>query len=128
MGFGDFEVGARYTWSEVGSPYTHLALAFDAGFPTGNAQLSLGEGTYTVSPSVLLSHEFQSGIYQLFTTTGIELVVASHNVPSADYPHHSLFSDSGVSRRVGHGWIVGEFSAASTSWSSFSTATPYINQ
>jgi hypothetical protein len=33
-GMGDFEVGARYTWATVGSPFTHIAVAFDAGFPS----------------------------------------------------------------------------------------------
>src|ERR1700688_653297 len=67
-GIGDFEVGARYTWATVGSPFTHIALAFDAGFPTGNPEKSLGEAAYTVSPSLLLSHELHRGEFQVFTT------------------------------------------------------------
>src|SRR5882672_9668753 len=31
-GVGDLAVGARYTWSNAGSPFTHVALALEAGF------------------------------------------------------------------------------------------------
>src|SRR5207253_3637415 len=67
-GVGDIEVGARYTWSNAGSPFTHVALALEAGFPTGSSVKGLSEGSYTVSPSVLLSRELQQGKYQLFST------------------------------------------------------------
>jgi len=64
-GFGDFEIGARYSWPKVGSEFTHLAIALDAGFPTGNSQQGLGEGNYIVSPSILFSRELGQGKYQL---------------------------------------------------------------
>jgi hypothetical protein len=79
-GMGDFEIGARYTWSTVGSEFTHIAVAVDAGFPTGNPRRGLGEGAYTISPSVLLSRELLRGTYQLFSTTGFEFVVASRRL------------------------------------------------
>lgn len=115
-GVGDFEVGARYTWATVGSPFTHIAVAFDAGFPTGNPAKELGEGAYTVSPSLLLSHEFSHGKYQVFTTDGLEFVMAHRNVGASDPPHHSIFSNSGISMRLGHGWAVGELSVSSNRW------------
>ena len=31
-GFGDIEIGARYTWVRVGSEFTHVAIALDAIF------------------------------------------------------------------------------------------------
>jgi hypothetical protein len=106
-GMGDFEVGARYAWATVRSPFTHIAVAFDAGFPTGNPTRGLGEAAYTVSPSLLLSQEFSNGKYQVFTTDGFEFVVAHRNVEESDAPHHSIFSNSGVSMHLGHGWAVG---------------------
>ena len=117
MGMGDWEVGTRYTWATVGSPFTHVAVAFDAGFPTGNPAKRLGEAAYTVSPSVLLSHEFSKGKYQLFTTDGLEFVVAHRTVEESERPHHSVFSNSGISMHVGHGWAVGELSVSSNRWS-----------
>jgi hypothetical protein len=116
-GMGDFEVGARYTWATVGSLFTHIAVAFDAGFPTGNPAKGLGEAAYTVSPSLLLSHEFSNGKYQAFTTDGLEFVVAHRNVEASDVPHHSIFSNSGISMHLGHGWAVGELSVTSNRWS-----------
>lgn len=117
MGMGDFEVGTRYTWASVGSPFTHLAVAFDAGFPTGNPAKGLGEAAYTASPSLLLSHEFSNGRYQLFTTDGLEFVLAHRIVEASELPHHSVFSNSGISMHVGHGWVVGELSVNSNHWS-----------
>jgi hypothetical protein len=35
-GVGDFDLGARYTWVNVGSRFTHVALAVTAGFPSGD--------------------------------------------------------------------------------------------
>ena len=116
-GMGDFEIGARYTWATVRSLFTHIAVALDAGFPTGNPAKALGEGAYTVSPALLLSHEFSGGKYQAFTTDGVELVVAHRGVGPSDVPHHSVFSNSGVSMHVGHGWAVGELSVSSNRWS-----------
>jgi len=60
-GMGDFEIGARYTWATVSSPFTHIAVALDGGFPSGSPTKALGEGAYTVSPSLLLSHESVAG-------------------------------------------------------------------
>jgi hypothetical protein len=114
---GDFEIGARYTWANVRSPFTHIAVALDAGFPTGDPQKGLGEAAYTVSPSLLLSHEFSNGKYQAFTTDGLEFVAAHRNVETFDVPHHSVFSNSGLSMHVGHGWAVGELSVSSNRWS-----------
>lgn len=116
-GMGDFEVGGRYTWANVGSPFTHIAAALDASFPTGNPTRSLGEAAYTVSPSLLLSHEFSHGKYQVFTTDGFEFVADHRNVEESDVPHHSIFSNSGVSMHIGHGWTVGEISVSSNRWS-----------
>ena len=116
-GMGDFEVGARYTWATVGSPFTHLAVAFDAGFPTGNPAKGLGEAAYTVSPSLLLSHEFSKGKFQVFTTDGGEFVVVHRNVEASDVPHYSVFSNGGISMHIGHGWAVGELSVSSDCWS-----------
>jgi len=116
-GMGDLEIGARYTWATAGSPFTHIAVAFDAGFPTGNPTKALGEGTYTVSPSLLLSHEFSNSKCQVFTTDGLELVLAHRNVGLSDVPQHSLFSNSGISMHLGHGWAIGELSVSSDRWS-----------
>jgi hypothetical protein len=116
-GVGDVEVGARYTWAMVGSPYTHIAVAFDAGFPSGDPTRGLGEAGYTVSPSLLLAHEFSAGKYQAFTTDGLEFVLAHRDVEAFDIPHHSVFSNSGFSMHIGHGWAVGEVSVSSNRWS-----------
>jgi hypothetical protein len=117
-GPGDLEAGARYTWEHVRSPFTHIALAFDAGFPTGNPGKGMGEGAYTLSPSILLAHEFHAGKAQLFTTSGVEFIVATRRLSgSSDNPHHALFSNSGVAVRAGHGWMVGEFSTQTNRWS-----------
>jgi hypothetical protein len=118
-GFGDMEIGARYTWATVGSQFTHIALAFDAGFPTGDPRKGLGEGKYTVSPSLLLSREFRKGKYQVFSTSGAEFI-AGHRVLGGVFdaqPHHSIFANSGLSRRIGHGWGIGELSVSSNRWS-----------
>jgi hypothetical protein len=117
-GFGDFEVGARYTWARVGSPFTHLALAFDAGFPTGDPQRGLGEGAYGLAPSLLLSHEFRQGKFQSFATTGYDFVVAHRKLaPSGAVPRHQVFANTGLSVRAGPGWGVAEFSVSSNEWS-----------
>jgi hypothetical protein len=116
-GPGDLEVGARYTWEQVRSPFTHIAIAFDAGFPTGSRNKGTGEGAYTLSPSILLSHEFRAGKAQLFTTSGVEFIAATRRLSGPDDPHHAVFSNSGVAIRAGHGWAVGEFSAQTNRWS-----------
>jgi hypothetical protein len=116
-GVGDFEIGGRYTWSTVGSPLTHIAVGFDAGFPTGDPTKGLGEAAYTVSPSLLLSHEFSRRKCQVFTTDGLEFVVAHRSVAASDVPDHSVFSNSGIATHVGHGWAVGEISVSSNRWS-----------
>jgi hypothetical protein len=116
-GIGDFEIGARYTWARVGSEFTHFALAFDAGFPTGNAQRGLGEGAHTVSPSVLVSRELGKGKYQVFTTTGLDFVVKRRRLdPTQDVPRNSVFSNSGLSVHAGRGWAVSELSVTSNRW------------
>jgi hypothetical protein len=117
-GMGDVEVGARYTWASVGSHFTHIAVALDLGMPTGNSSKGLGEGVYSISPSVLLSHEFRGGEFQLFTTTGMEFVAAHRgSTEMLDVPHHSAFSNGGFSVRAGHGWVIGEMSITSNRWS-----------
>jgi hypothetical protein len=118
-GFGDMEIGARYTWATVGSQFTHIALAFDAGFPTGDPRKGLGEGKYTVLPSLLLSHEFRKGKYQIFSTSGAELIAGHRQLSRAfdAQPYHSIFVNSGLSRRIGHGWAIGELSVNSNYWS-----------
>lgn len=113
LGMGDVELGARYTWTEVGSRFTHIAVALDAGFPSGNSRRALGEGTYTISPSVLISREFHNGIYHLFSTSGIEFVAARRALRDLqEMPHSSAFFNSGISRHLGHGWIVTEISVS----------------
>jgi len=124
-GVGDFEAGARYTWAAVGSRFTHIAVALDAGFPTGDVRKGLGEGVYAVTPPLLLSRELGAGRWQIFTTTGIAIVVARRpmNEPIADQPRHSGFADSGASLHAWHGWVVGELSASSDRWSGGNNTT-----
>lgn len=110
-GAGDFEMGARYTWVNVGSPFTHVAVAFDAGFPSGDPRKAMGDGAYRMSPSVLLSHEFREGRYQAFSTTGFDFVVAHRQLqPEGDTPRHEYFAKSGLAVRFRQGWAVGELS------------------
>ncbi|HMG76134.1 MAG TPA: transporter [Pyrinomonadaceae bacterium] len=117
-GVGDIEVGARYTWSNAGSPFTHVALALEAGFPTGNSGKGLSEGAYSVSTSVLLSRELGQGKYQLFSTTGTEIIIKHRRLDSSDDPpRNSVFSNGGLSVRIGPGWAVGEMSVSSNRWS-----------
>jgi hypothetical protein len=116
-GMGDFEIGARYTWATVGSEFTHIAIALDAGFPSGNPRRELGEGAYTVSPSVLFSRELHQGKYQLFSATGIEFIAKRRRFdPSQDVPRNSVFSNGGVSLHARHGWVIGEISVSSNLW------------
>jgi len=116
-GFGDVEIGARYTWAKVGSALTHVAIALDAGLPTGNPRRALGEGAYSISPSLLVSRELRQGKYQLFSTTGIEFIVKRRRFdPSQDGPHNSVFANSGMSVHAGHGWVIGEISVSSNRW------------
>jgi hypothetical protein len=113
-GIGDFEIGARYSWARAGSEFTHVALAFDAGFPTGNAQRALGEDAYTLAPSILVSRELGKGKYQIFTTTGLDFVVKRRRLdPTREVPRNSFFSNSGVAVHAGHGWMVSELSVTS---------------
>jgi hypothetical protein len=113
-GMGDSEIGARYTWARVGSEFTHFAIALDAGFPTGNAQRGLGEGAYTVSPSVLVSRELDKGRYQVFTTTGLDFVLTRRRLdPTQDMPRNTIFSNGGAAVHVGPGWAVSEVSITS---------------
>lgn len=103
---------------KVGSRFTHVALSFDAGFPTGNSGKGLSEGAYSVSPSVLLSRELGQGKYQLFSTTGIEFIIKHRRLDSSDdISRNSVFSNGGLSVRVGPGWTVGEISVSSDRWS-----------
>jgi hypothetical protein len=117
-GMGDLEVGARYTWARVGSEFTHFAAALDAGFPTGNPSNGLGDAAYTLSPSLLASHEFENGKYQLFTTSGLDFVVAHRPVGGIAQPNlrDSLFCNSGLSLHAGHGWAIGEIAVSSNRW------------
>jgi hypothetical protein len=116
-GTGDVEIGARYMWAKVGTRFTHLAIALDAGLPTGNSRKGLGEGLYSVAPSLLLSHELRDGRYQLFSTTGLEFVVAHRRLTDLlEAPHNSVFSNSGIAARAVHGWVVGEISINSNRW------------
>jgi hypothetical protein len=119
VGIGDFEIGARYTWAAVGSRFTHIAVAFDAGFPTGDPPKGLGEAAWTLAPSVLLSRELRRGKYQVFSTTGVEFVVDHRQIvsPLDGIPHHAFFSNSGMTRRIGHGWGVAEISFRANRWS-----------
>jgi hypothetical protein len=117
-GAGDLEIGARYTWPKVGSEFTHIALALDTGFPIGDPRRGLGEGAYTVSPSLLFSREFRMGKYQLFSTNGAEFVTARSRIgPSENILRHTFFSNSGMAMQAGHGWTVAEISADSNRWS-----------
>jgi len=117
-GMGDFELGARYTWTDVGSRFTHIALAVDAGFPSGNPLTGMGEGAYGFSPAVLLSHEIRGGRYHAFTTTGFDFVLARRRATTPDdISHHVVFVNSGFAARVGPGWTVGEVSFNSNRWS-----------
>jgi hypothetical protein len=116
-GIGDFEVGARYTWAKAGSEFTHVAVALDAGFPTGHPRLELGAGSYSITPSVLVSRELRNGKYQLFSTTGVEFIAKHRRLdPSQDTPRSAIFSNSGLAGHVGHGWLVGEISVSSNRW------------
>jgi len=117
-GVGDFDVGARYTWVNVGSPFTHIAVATEAGFPTGNPVTGMGEGVYGLSPSILLSHEFRHSRYQAFSTTGFEFVLAHRYLnPGDNIPHHEFFMNSGFASRLGKGWGVAELSVSTNAWS-----------
>ena len=90
----------------------------EAAFPSGDPLSGMGEGTYGLSPSVLLSHEFKRGRFQAFSTTGFEFVVARRHVnPLDDVLHHELSANGGFSARSGHGWMVGELSVRSDRWS-----------
>ena len=118
-GIGDFELGARYTWTDVGSRFTHIALAADVGFPSGNPLTGMGEGAYRFSPAVLLSHEIRVGRYHAFTTTGFDFVLARRraNIPDDDTSRHVVFVNSGFAARAGSGWTIGEVSFNSNRWS-----------
>jgi len=116
-GLGDIEIGARYTWARVGSEFTHLAIALDGVLPTGNPRRALGEGTYSVSPSLLISRELRQGKCQLFSTTGVEFIVKRRRLdPSQDAPRNSIFSNGGLSVHAGQGWAIGEISFSSNRW------------
>jgi hypothetical protein len=117
-GMGDLGVGARYTWTRVGSQFTHLAAALDAGFPSGNPGNGLGDAAYTLSPSLLASHEFENGKYQLFTTSGLDFVIAHRPVAGIfqESLRDFLFCNSGVSLHAGHGWAIGEIAVSSNRW------------
>src|SRR5437762_8940538 len=92
------KIGARYTWARVGSEFTHVAIALDAVLPTGNPRRASGEGTYSVSPSLLISRELRQGKCQLFATTGVEFIVKRRRLdPSQDAPRNSIFSNGGLS-------------------------------
>ena len=115
---GDMELGTRYTWANAGSAFTHAALALDAAVPSGNPNTGMGEGAYALSPSVLLSHEFLRGRFQVFSTTGLEFVLAHrHLSPEDEIPHHQVFANSGLSFHAGRGWAVTELSASTNRWS-----------
>jgi hypothetical protein len=117
-GVGDFEIGARYTWADVGSPFTHVAVAFEAGFPSGNPMKEMGEGAYGFSPSVLFSREFKRGYYQVFSTIGLDFVAARRHLdPTNEIPRHEVFVNSGFSARLGQGWSVAELSVSNNRWS-----------
>jgi hypothetical protein len=118
VGAGDFDLGARYTWVNVGSPFTHIATAMEAGFPSGNPVTGMGEGAYGLSPSILLSREFGRSRYQAFSTTGFEFALARrHLSPGDNIPRHEFFSNSGFGARLGQGWAVAELSVSTNRWS-----------
>ena len=113
---GNGRLGSRdplHAWATVGSPFTHVAGRVRHGKDfLSNPAKRLGEAAYTVSPSVLLSHEFSKGKYQLLHNRwSCELVVAfTRTVEESEMPHHSIiYSNSGISMHVGHeNWAVGE--------------------
>jgi hypothetical protein len=114
---GDVEIGARYTWRRVGSEYIHVAVALDAGLPTGNVRSGLGEGTFNVSPSLLVSREIGRDKYQAFAATGLELIVKWRRVdPTKETTRNSFFSNAGFSVHLRSGWLVGEVSVSTNRW------------
>jgi hypothetical protein len=118
MGAGDFDLGARYAWVNVGSAFTHVAVAMEADFPSGNPLTGLGEGAYGLSPSILLSREFRNSRYQAFSTTGFEFVLARRQLNSGDdIPRHEFFMNSGFSSRLGKGWAVAELAVSTNRFS-----------
>jgi hypothetical protein len=117
-GAGDFDLGTRYTWANLGAVLSHIAVAAEAGFPSGDPLKGMGEGAYTFSPSVLLSREFQRGRYQAFSTIGFDLVLARRGLKVAtDEPHHEVFANSGFAAHVGRGWAVAEIAVSNNRWS-----------
>lgn len=117
-GAGDFDLGARYTWLNVSPVFTHVALALEAGFPSGNPIKGLGEGAYVLAPSILLSHEFNRGRYQAFSTAGFNFVLARRRLDTTiEFPRHEISVNSGFSARLGQGWSVAELSISSDRWS-----------
>jgi len=117
-GAGDFDLGFRYTWVNVSSPFTHVAVAMEAGFPSGDPVTGMGEGAYGLSPSVLLSREFRNTRYQLFSTIGSEFVLARRHLnPGDDIPRHEVFANSGFASRLGKGWAVAELAVSTNRWS-----------
>lgn len=117
-GPGDFDLGARYTWVNVGSRFTHVALALEAGFPSGDPLTGMGDGAFGLSPSILLSHEFSNGRYQAFSTIGFDFILARRRLDPADeIPRHEFFVNSGFSARAGRGWAVTELSVSNNGWS-----------
>jgi hypothetical protein len=104
-GTGDFDLGLRYTWVNVGSPFAHLAVAMEAGFPSGDPRTGIGEGAYRLSPSVLWSREFRNSRYQAFSTLGSEFVLAYRHL------------NPGFASRHGKGWAIAELAVSTNRWS-----------
>jgi hypothetical protein len=110
LGRGTFKL------SNVGSPFTHVALVLEAGFPAGNSRKGLGDRAYRISPSVLLSRELRQGKYQLFSTTGVFIAKHRRLYVSQDPPRNSVFSNGGWSVHAGPRWAVSEISVSSNRW------------
>jgi hypothetical protein len=66
----------------------------------------------------LASHEFENGKYQLFTTSGLDFVIAHRPVAGIAQQNlrDFLFCNSGLSLHAGHGWAIGEIAVSSNRW------------
>lgn len=74
-GTGDFQIGTRYSFMNIGNSDFHAAAGFEMGIPFGNEKKEMSEGVWEYEPFLLLAVDFPKlNNAQLFGQTGISFI------------------------------------------------------
>ena len=119
-GSGDLSLGTKYAFMNVRRSQFHAALAIDFTLPVGNVDRGLGEGLFTVQPSLILARDLPGFHHiQIFTQSGVAFVhrVKHHSNLLDDEPAaHRLILSGGFFVPLHHAVITSELSWQTDRW------------